>query len=594
MLSSGSAGGPRPSPRPASDTPSPPRPTPLRKLLKEEAKARKAAGYRKPKDSEIQAVPGWELTVGIEIHAQLNTARKLFSSAANAFDTKPNTHTAFFDLAVPGSQPIFQPETLIPAVRAALALNCDVQRVSRWDRKHYMHWDQPSGYQITQYYEPFARNGHITLHARDGIAPADGESLRVDIKQVQMEQDTAKTTAHPGGVHWLDFNRAGVPLIEIITMPQMHHPATAAALVRKIQQLLGAVDACVVGMEEGGLRADINVSVRRAGDPDAPLGTRVEIKNLISFKAIQAAIVDERDRQISLIEGGGEVQPETRRWNGAESISLRGKEGVIDYRYMPDPDLGPVVIGRDLVDRLRDSMGVLPDAELEELVSHHGLTPKDAAALMLLDGGGRVEFYYRVVDAIETRLRAEENAAQDGPSPLLPTDVSHRTLAGKWTLHELGRLTSERNAQTDGQNDLEMTPEGTCRIPAAHLADILFYLHRKRITADVAKELLFAVHRGEIRDVTDAIDQNGLWFRGMSDAEYSELAQAVLESDASLLESFQRAKAYPEGKLMFLVGKMMRLGPEGRVDAREAAGVMRALILARLRANEAERSGPEG
>ncbi len=162
------------------DTSSPPAPhrlpegVPLRKRLKDEAKALRASGNRPRPYAERQAVPGWELTVGIEIHAQLNTFRKLFSAASNSFDTKPNSHVAPFDVAIPGSQPVFQPETLIPAVRAALALGCDVQRVSRWDRKHYVHWDQPSGYQITQYYEPFARDGSITLHARDGIAEQDG------------------------------------------------------------------------------------------------------------------------------------------------------------------------------------------------------------------------------------------------------------------------------------------------------------------------------------------------------------------------------------------------------------------------------------
>ena len=159
------------------------------------------------------------MTVGIEIHAQLNTARKLFSSAASSINDAPNTHVALFDLAMPGSQPTFQKETLIPAIRAALALNCKVQKTSKFDRKHYFHWDQPSGYQITQYYEPFAKDGFITLYAQDGIAKEDGDEIRIGIKQVQMEQDTAKTISQPGDIHLLDFNRVGLPLIEIITLP---------------------------------------------------------------------------------------------------------------------------------------------------------------------------------------------------------------------------------------------------------------------------------------------------------------------------------------------------------------------------------------
>jgi aspartyl-tRNA(Asn)/glutamyl-tRNA(Gln) amidotransferase subunit B len=239
---------------------------PLRKQLKDEAKRAKAAGPRKKQNRLNQVVDGWELTVGIEIHAQLNTARKLFSGAVTSFNDAPNSHVAFFDLATPGSQPVFQKETLIPALRAALALDCKIQSVSRFDRKHYFHWDQASGYQITQYYEPFARNGRLLLRERDGLAAQDKNGVEVRIQQVQMEQDTAKTMAQAGDVHWVDFNRTGVPLIEIISHPDMHHPATAAAYVKKVQQLLHAVDACVSGMEAGGLRADVNVSVRRSND----------------------------------------------------------------------------------------------------------------------------------------------------------------------------------------------------------------------------------------------------------------------------------------------------------------------------------------
>lgn len=216
-------------PKPAATGVPQPAHVPLRKQLKEQAKQAKKQGKKKSK-GDSQTVDGWELTVGIEIHAQLNTSRKLFSPATTSFNDEPNSHVALFDVAMPGSQPLFQKETLIPALRAALALNCEIQPVSRFDRKHYFWWDQPSGYQITQFYEPFAKKGHITLLARDGISAEDGESVTVGIKQVQLEQDTAKTLAQTGSVHWLDFNRVGVPLIEIITEPEMHHPRTAAVL----------------------------------------------------------------------------------------------------------------------------------------------------------------------------------------------------------------------------------------------------------------------------------------------------------------------------------------------------------------------------
>ncbi len=211
---------------------------------------------------------------------------------------------------------------------------------------------------LTKVQEPFAKDGSITIYDHDGIAPEDGQSIKVGIKQIQMEQDTAKTIQQPPSTTLLDFNRVGHPLIEIITLPQIHHPQTAAACVKKIQAILHTVSAVTRGMELGGLRADVNVSVRsRIPGGDEPpsheyhgitgLSQRTEIKNLSSFKAVEDAIVAERDRQISVLETGGIIEGETRGWNlgSTETIKLRGKEGEVDYRYMPDPDLSPVFIG---------------------------------------------------------------------------------------------------------------------------------------------------------------------------------------------------------------------------------------------------------
>ncbi|KAI0594005.1 GatB/GatE catalytic domain-containing protein [Biscogniauxia sp. FL1348] len=557
-----------------------PEPTyvPLRKQLKDEARRQKASGKKKKKNANNQVVEGWELTVGIEIHAQLNTAKKLFSGAATSFHDDPNTHVAYFDLAIPGSQPVFQKETLIPALRAALALNCDIQQVSTFDRKHYFHWDQPSGYQITQYYEPFARDGIITLQARDGIAAEDGEGISIGIKQIQMEQDTAKTLAQVDNVHWVDFNRVGVPLIEIITLPEIHYPATAAALVKKVQVLLRAVDACVSGMETGGLRADVNVSVRRSDDPSAPLGQRTEIKNLSSFKAVEDAIIAERDRQIAVLESGGTIASETRGWSigSTETRRLRGKEGEVDYRYMPDPDLAPIIIGDDLVQHLRDTMGELPDAEVDGLIKDFKLTPKDARSLVGLNAGMRVEFFWNVVNALTSRLGSDAPTAEHLPC---------YQLAANWILHEFGHLWFDE--REDAVQDFGFTEDGQCRrVPVDHLADILTYLYRRQITARVAKEILWAVFLGrvpaEYPTVRDLIEREDLWFRELSDVEYLALADAAVEGQDGVVRVFADAKKrqqqYPQGKLMFLVGRMMRLGPEERIDPRSAERVMREAL----------------
>ncbi|KAI0973700.1 GatB/GatE catalytic domain-containing protein [Xylaria arbuscula] len=546
---------------------------PLRKQLKDEARKQKVSGKKKKNNANNQVVDGWELTVGIEIHAQLNTAKKLFSTASTSFNDAPNSHVAYFDLATPGSQPIFQRETLLPALRAALALNCEVQPVSRFDRKHYFHWDQPSGYQITQYYEPFARDGRIRLRARDGIAVEDGDGVSIGIKQVQMEQDTAKTVAQPDDVHWIDFNRVGMPLIEIITHPEFHHPATAAAFVRKVQILLNAVDACVSGMETGGLRADVNVSVRRSGDPDAPLGQRTEIKNLSSFKAVEDAIIAERDRQIAVLEAGGTIAGETRGWSigSTETRRLRGKEGEVDYRYMPDPDIAPLLIGTDLVAHLRDTMGVLPDDVLDILTREYKLSSKDAMALVSLDGGLRIEYFWAVVTALQAKL---------GENALYAVETCYQ-LAANWILHELGRLTAERSDEP--AQDLGFTIDGECaRVPVRHLADLIYHLYSHDITAKVAKELLWTIFRGrvpgEYGSVSAAIESLDLWFKELSADEYDLLADRAVTGQEDVLREFVDAEVFPQGKMMFLVGRMIRLGQEERIDPKNAEAVMRRRI----------------
>lgn len=551
--------------------PSPP-PTPAWKLRK----ASKAAKSAKPPNSARQSVPGWDLTVGIEIHAQLNTPSKLFSPASPTPNAQPNTHVAPFDAALPGSQPIFQPAVLLPAVRAALALRCEIQPISRFDRKHYFHWDQPAGYQITQYYAPLARDGAVTLRARDGLL--GGEEVEVGIQQVQMEQDTGKTLAQPGGVQWVDLNRAGAALVEIISRPTMRSPAESAAFVRKVQGLLRGADACVVGMEEGGLRADVNVSVKRVGDK-GPLGTRVEVKNLSSFKAVEDAVVAERDRQISVLEGGGVVEAETRGWTvgGTETRRLRGKEGEVDYRYMPDPDLGPVVVDKGLVEHLAETSGMSVDEELDELVGRYGLTEKDAVTLTALDDGNRVQYFYNVLDALETLGTSQG----DAPLPQ-DTDVLSR-LAANWCLHKLGKLTNDASL-------LAMTPDGECVVPSRDLATIIHHLHRREITAKTANALLLGLFTGDIPPghVRRTIDEQELWFREISLDEYAAVADAVVaDGDVkSALDEFVKyyqqeegKKQYPEGKLMFLVGRMMRVGEKAEsMDPVSAEGVMRRRI----------------
>jgi aspartyl-tRNA(Asn)/glutamyl-tRNA(Gln) amidotransferase subunit B len=475
-----------------------------------------------------------------------------------------------FDIATPGSLPIFQKATLIPALRAAIALGCRIRKTSRFDRKHYFYHDQPAGYQLTQYYEPFATYGSVTLNRHDGIGPMDGPTVTVGIKQVQMEQDTAKSQELDAETTLIDFNRAGQALVEIISLPQIHSPETAAAYVRKVQAILLSVNAVTNGMEAGGLRADVNVSVRRRNGPPGTnqydgiggLGQRTEIKNLSTFKGVEAAIKAERDRQIGLLEAGGIVQGETRGWSlAAPTVTrrLRGKEGEIDYRYMPDADIPPIIIGSDLVEYLRKNLPQLPDELITILTEdeRYGLSITDAKILLQLDDGQRLDYYISAVkhlNVIWKDLGLEKDVVSPGQ------------LAGNWVMHEMGSLlTTTGKSWKDNQ------------VPSYKLAWILVHLMSGRITGTSAKQILKMVFNGDEREVGAIIQEDGLVYRTLSEDEYNQLATRVMMEHTHEVQQI-RDKGQT-GKLMFLVGQMMRAGEEGRVEAKKAELLLRQLIL---------------
>ena len=492
----------------------------------------------------------WNLTVGLEIHAQLNTERKMFSTSVTSFEDAPNINVSFFDLAFPGTQPTFQAATLIPALRAAVALKCRIEHESRFDRKHYFYPDQPAGYQITQYYKPFARDGHIALHEQDGIEPVDSP-VRIGIKQVQLEQDTAKSNSHPPSSTFVDFNRVGHPLIEIITLPEIHSPQTAAACARKIQSMLQAVNAIFTGMETGGLRVDVNISVSPKGSGN--LGQRVEIKNLSSFKAIEQAVIAERDRQIEVLENGGTVAGETRGWILGDTVTtkLRGKEGEVDYRYLPDPDILPLLIDESLIDYIRKTLPSLPDDTASDLVNESGLTLKDAKTLVALDDGRRLDYFDDVCAQMAEKLN-EESLSQ-GVSKMV----------GNWVIHELG-----------GHLSATATSFSTKIVPAKSLATILLNLHNDRITGTSAKRLLAAVFNGDYHNIDSIIEAESMNMRHLPNAEYQTMASALVSEHPHKIAQIRKGQV---GKIKFFVGQMMKMG-NGNVDPVKAEHALRAAL----------------
>ncbi|KAL7007437.1 hypothetical protein EMMF5_002901 [Cystobasidiomycetes sp. EMM_F5] len=330
---------------------------------------------------------GWVPTIGLELHVQLKSPIKLFSSSKTSHDEIPNSNVSSYDAALPGTLPILNPEPVKLAILAALALGCRVNLRSKFDRKHYFYHDLPAGFQITQKYAALANHGQIELSPRhDNLA----YNTKVRISQVQLEQDTAKSMNDPTSASTLvDLNRAGTGLIEIISEADMHTSAEAAAYVRKVQSLLRAVGASDANMEKGSLRIDVNVSVARTGQP---MGTRCEIKNLNSVRSMVDAIEYEYDRHIAVLsspagtDASPQVEQQTRGFDATDGTThlLRSKADAPDYRYMPDPELAPLVVPSDVLNELQASLPDLPDAVRARLESQFGLGSREVDIIVRL------------------------------------------------------------------------------------------------------------------------------------------------------------------------------------------------------------------
>ncbi|MGC1302102.1 MAG: Asp-tRNA(Asn)/Glu-tRNA(Gln) amidotransferase subunit GatB [Caulobacteraceae bacterium] len=317
----------------------------------------------------------WEVVLGLEVHAQVASEAKLFSGAPTGFGAEPNEHVSLVDAGFPGMLPVINRYCVEQAVRTGLGLRAQINLMSRFDRKNYFYPDLPTGYQISQFKDPVVGEGVLEVE-RD-----DGSTFKVGIERLHLEQDAGKSI-HDMDPNWtyVDLNRAGVALMEIVSRPDMRSPEDAAAYVKTLRALVRRLGTCDGDMEKGNLRADVNVSVRKPGDP---LGTRCEIKNVNSMRFIQQAIVYEARRQVEILEDGGKIDQETRLFdaNKGETRSMRSKEEAHDYRYFPDPDLLPLEIDPAWVKAIEASLPELPDALRARLQSQYGLSPYDARVL---------------------------------------------------------------------------------------------------------------------------------------------------------------------------------------------------------------------
>jgi aspartyl-tRNA(Asn)/glutamyl-tRNA(Gln) amidotransferase subunit B len=403
----------------------------------------------------IQGATGlWEIVLGLEIHAQVASKSKLFSGAAVGFGAGPNEQVSFVDAAMPGMLPVINRRCIEQAVITGLGLKAKINEWSRFDRKNYFYPDLPQGYQISQYKDPIVGEGSIEVE-RD-----DGSMFTVRIERLHLEQDAGKSIhdLDPNAT-LVDLNRSGTALMEIVSYPDMRSSDEAAAFVKKMRSILRYLGTCDGDMEKGNLRADVNVSVRRPGDP---LGTRCEIKNVNSYRYIQQAIEHDARRQIAIIEDGGSIRQETRLFDPGkgETRSMRSKEEAQDYRYFPDPDLLPLVLDPAWIKAIEDSLPELPDAKRARLVRDYGLSTYDAGVLVIEQA--RADYF--------------ERAAQGRDAKLVANWVTNELLA--------------RLAKDD--LDIEQSP-----IPSDDVAGLVKLLEDEVISSKIAKEVFEHMWAGE-------------------------------------------------------------------------------------------------
>jgi aspartyl-tRNA(Asn)/glutamyl-tRNA(Gln) amidotransferase subunit B len=460
------------------------------------------------------ATGDWEIVIGMEIHAQVTSQAKLFSGASTAFGGEPNSHVSFIDAAMPGMLPVINEECVRQAIRTGLGLKAKINHRSVFDRKNYFYPDLPQGYQISQYKSPIVGEGEVIVDT------ADGGRIRVGIERLHLEQDAGKSLHDQHAtMSFVDLNRSGVALMEIVSKPDLRSAEEARAYVTKLRTILRYLGTCDGDMEKGNLRADVNVSVRRPGEP---LGTRCEIKNVNSIRFIGQAIEAEARRQIGIIEDGGSIEQETRLFDPAkgETRAMRTKEEAHDYRYFPDPDLLPLEFDQAYVDELAAHLPELPDAKRARFMSEYGLSPYDASVLVAERANA---------DYFEAVAKGNDGKSRDGKA------------AANWVINELfGRLNKEGK-------DIEAAP-----VSAAQLGALVDLIGEGAISGKIAKEL-FEILWNEGGDPRELVETRGL--RQVTDMGAIEAAiDAIIAANQDKVE---QAKAKPT-LIGWFVGQVMK------------------------------------
>jgi aspartyl-tRNA(Asn)/glutamyl-tRNA(Gln) amidotransferase subunit B len=465
---------------------------------------------RTAKDLIKGATGDWEIVIGLEVHAQVASKSKLFSGASTSFGGEPNSHVSLVDAAMPGMLPVINEECIAQAVRTGLGLNAQINLVSVFDRKNYFYPDLPQGYQISQYKQPIVGEGVVEVDV-------DGETVEVGIERVHLEQDAGKLIHDQHAEHSLvDLNRAGVALMEIVSKPDLRSSKQAQAYVTKVRSILRYLATSDADMEKGNLRADLNVSVRRAGE--RKFGTRCEIKNVNSIRSIGQAIDYEARRQVEILEDGGAIRQETRLFDSDKGVtrSMRSKEEAHDYRYFPDPDLLPLELTQDYVDGLRHGLPELPDEKRARFIDQYGLSVYDAGVLTAERESA--EFFEAVA------------RGRDGKT------------AANWVINELfGRLNK-------AGLEIDASP-----VTAKQLGGIIDLIAKGDISGKIAKDVFEIVWSEPGADPAEVVEKRGL--KQVTDT--GAIEAAIDKVIAANPDKVEQAKAKPQAVGWF-VGQVMK------------------------------------
>ncbi len=454
---------------------------------------------------------GYEVIIGLEVHAELSTKTKIFCSCPTKFGAAPNTQTCPICMAMPGTLPVLNEKVVEYAVKAGLATNCEISRNSKNDRKNYFYPDLPKAYQISQYDQPLCEHGDVEIDTKEG-------KKKIRLTRIHIEEDAGKLNHDEfAGGSLVDLNRAGVPLIEIVSEPDLRSSEEVEEYLKRLKSILEYIEVSDCKMQEGSFRADVNVSVRKKGD--SKLGTRTEMKNMNSFRSITRAIEYEVDRQIDVIEDGGEVEQETLRWDdvSGKTFPMRDKEDAQDYRYFPDPDLVAIKLSEEYIENIKKSLPELPESRKERYLKEYGLSEKDANIITASK---------YLSDLFEGAIKVCNNAKA----------------VNNWIISDISRIL----------NETEMEP---IEIPfdSNQLGKLVILIDKGTISSSIGKKVLEELFENP-RDPEEIIKEKG-WIQISDEGAIKEVVLKVLEANPQSVADYKGGK---DKALGFLVGQAMK------------------------------------